>query len=101
VLVRLRTRAARGLRRRRCDRGIVVGSVGAARRRELHAVSDGSPSGREPQASGGGDELIGLPAPPSVGATALVPGTFADTCVFVTGAGTGLGKAIASEFARL
>jgi NAD(P)-dependent dehydrogenase (short-subunit alcohol dehydrogenase family) len=45
--------------------------------------------------------LIGLPAPPSVGETALKPGTFAGMTVFVTGAGTGLGKAIASEFARL
>src|SRR5947209_3949665 len=49
----------------------------------------------------GDDALIGLPAPPAVGASALMPGTFAGTCVFVTGAGTGLGKAIASEFARL
>lgn len=46
-------------------------------------------------------ELIGLPLPPPVGATALVPGTFDGTCVFVTGGGTGLGKAIASEFGRL
>src|SRR4249920_1652024 len=46
-------------------------------------------------------ETIGLPAPPPVGATALPPGTYADACVFVTGGGTGLGKAIASEFARL
>jgi NAD(P)-dependent dehydrogenase (short-subunit alcohol dehydrogenase family) len=44
---------------------------------------------------------IGLPAPPPVGETALKPGTFADASVFVTGGGTGLGKAIASEFARL
>src|ERR671926_704085 len=44
---------------------------------------------------------IGLPAPPPVGETALKPGTFAGECVFVTGGGTGLGKAIASEFARL
>jgi NAD(P)-dependent dehydrogenase (short-subunit alcohol dehydrogenase family) len=46
-------------------------------------------------------ELIGLPAPPPVGTTALAPGTFAGTAVVVTGGGTGLGKAIASEFARL
>ncbi|HEY1737712.1 MAG TPA: SDR family NAD(P)-dependent oxidoreductase, partial [Acidimicrobiia bacterium] len=47
------------------------------------------------------DAQIGLPAPPPLGATALVPGTFDGVCVFVTGAGTGLGKAIAGEFARL
>jgi NAD(P)-dependent dehydrogenase (short-subunit alcohol dehydrogenase family) len=47
------------------------------------------------------DELIGLPQPPPVGTTALAEETFAGTCVFVTGAGTGLGKAIAAEFARL
>lgn len=46
-------------------------------------------------------ELIGLPAPPPVGETALRAGTFEGVAVFVTGAGTGLGKAIASEFARL
>jgi NAD(P)-dependent dehydrogenase (short-subunit alcohol dehydrogenase family) len=46
------------------------------------------------------EALIGLPAPPPVGATAVPPGTFTDTCVFITGAGTGLGKAIAGEFAR-
>jgi NAD(P)-dependent dehydrogenase (short-subunit alcohol dehydrogenase family) len=46
-------------------------------------------------------ETIGLPDPPPVGATALAPDTFAGTSVFVTGGGTGLGKAISSEFARL
>ncbi len=54
--------------------------------------------------TGGGthpEGRIGLPHPPALGATALVPGTFDGACAFVTGAGTGLGKAIASEFARL
>ncbi len=46
-------------------------------------------------------ELIGLPHPPAVGASALPAGTFAGVTVFVTGAGTGLGKAIAAEFARV
>ena len=46
-------------------------------------------------------ELIGLPKPPPVGASALPAGTYDGDCVFVTGAGTGLGKAIAAEFARL
>ena len=46
-------------------------------------------------------ETIGLPAPPPVGTRALPDDTYKDQCVFVTGGGTGLGKAIASEFARL
>src|SRR3954451_19661303 len=46
-------------------------------------------------------ELIGLPEPPELGATALAPGTYDGVTVFVTGASTGLGKAIAGEFARL
>jgi len=46
-------------------------------------------------------DLPGLPAPPDLGASALPKGTYDGTAVFVTGAGTGLGKAIALEFARL
>jgi NAD(P)-dependent dehydrogenase (short-subunit alcohol dehydrogenase family) len=46
-------------------------------------------------------ELIGLPEPPELGAASLPDGTFDGQAVFITGAGTGLGKAIAGEFARL
>jgi len=43
----------------------------------------------------------GLPEPPPVGTRALPEGTYAGSCVFVTGGGTGLGKAIAAEFPKV
>jgi NAD(P)-dependent dehydrogenase (short-subunit alcohol dehydrogenase family) len=43
----------------------------------------------------------GLPEPPPVGTSALPEGTYNGTTVFITGGGTGLGKSIAGEFARL
>jgi NAD(P)-dependent dehydrogenase (short-subunit alcohol dehydrogenase family) len=46
-------------------------------------------------------EPMGLPEPPPEGATALPPGTFEGSVVLVTGGGTGLGLATATEFARL
>ncbi|MET9534862.1 SDR family oxidoreductase [Streptomyces sp. NPDC006649] len=43
----------------------------------------------------------GLPAPPPPGVSALPPGTYEGSVVMVTGGGSGLGKAMAAEFARL
>ena len=42
-----------------------------------------------------------LPEPPAAGSTMLPPGTFEGVTAVVTGGGTGLGKAIAVELARL
>ena len=47
------------------------------------------------------EQFPGVPRPPAPGVAALAPGTYDGETVFVTGGGTGLGKAIASEFARL
>ena len=42
----------------------------------------------------------GLPEPPPPGTAMLPPGAFVGVTVFITGGGTGLGRAMAAEFAR-
>jgi NAD(P)-dependent dehydrogenase (short-subunit alcohol dehydrogenase family) len=44
---------------------------------------------------------MALPTPPPLGRAMLPPDTYAGQVVVVTGGGTGLGKAMATEFARL
>ena len=51
--------------------------------------------------AGASQPTPGLPEPPPLGATALPPGAYSGATVLVTGGGTGLGLATATEFARL
>jgi NAD(P)-dependent dehydrogenase (short-subunit alcohol dehydrogenase family) len=71
-------------------RAVVAGKVGAGSDRRGD-TGVGSPIVTPP----------GLPFPPPLGTAALPDGTYDGSVVVVTGGGTGLGKAIATEFARL
>jgi NAD(P)-dependent dehydrogenase (short-subunit alcohol dehydrogenase family) len=62
-------------------------------------ATNDTPAGDD--AAGSAQPTPGLPEPPPLGATALPPGTYAGVTVLVTGGGTGLGLATATEFARL
>ena len=55
------------------------------------------PAAQPPRVGNG----AGIPKPPEASETALKPGTFDGQTVFVTGGGTGLGKAVATQFAQL
>lgn len=59
------------------------------------------PNADLPNAGLPNEQFPGIPLPPASGASALAPGTYEGSTVFITGGGTGLGKAIATEFARL